>query len=141
VRPRYESSTNVAKELEIAARLCNVFDCTYEQYPPLHAVNGKFIKDGKVQAIVEIKVRNNASYKYPTLMLSCAKYNKGLDWAHKENAPFILLIMFTDGLFMTKVGSGYDENIGGRSDRNDPNDIERCVYIPMASFKQIAARD
>lgn len=140
MRPKYESSTNVARELEIAAKFCNVFDCTYEQYPPLHAVNGKFVKDGKVQAIAEIKVRGNASYKYPTLMLSSAKYKKGLDWAHKENAPFILVIKFTDGLFMAKVGTGYDESIGGRTDRNDPSDVERCVYIPIASFKQIAAQ-
>jgi hypothetical protein len=139
-RPTYESSTNVAKELEIAAKFCSVFDCTYEQYPPLHAVNGKFVKDGKVQAIAEIKVRNNASNKYPTLMMSSSKYRKGLDWAHKENAPFLLVIKFTDGLFMTKVGAKYQESIGGRKDRNDPDDIERCVYIPMDSFKQVAAQ-
>lgn len=139
MRPQYENSSSVARELEIAAKFCNIFDCTYEQYPPLHPVNGKFVKNGKVQAIVEIKVRNNASDKYPTLMLSSAKHKKGLDWAHKENAPFLLVIKFTNGLFMANVKTEYEESIGGRKDRDDPMDIERCVYIPISQFRQLAA--
>ena len=136
-RPIYEAPEHVSKELTVASYVCNVFSCTYEQFPPLHALNGKLVRNGITDAVVEIKIRNNASTKYPTLMMSANKWKRGLEWAHKENKPFLLVIKFTDGVFLTKVAADYPESIGGRTDRNDPNDMERCVYIPISSFKKI----
>jgi len=137
MRPLYEASEHVAKELELAAYFCNRFGCVYEQYQPMHPLNGRFLLNGVPTAVAEIKVRNNKSNKYPSLMLSASKWRKGLEWAHIENAPFILLVNFFDGVFMTKVQKDYTEGIGGRTDRNDIRDIERCAYIPMDSFLKI----
>lgn len=137
-RPTYENATHVAKELAIASKFCTIFDCTYEQYPPMHPVNGKFVAQGKTIVVTEIKGRNNRSTKYPTLMLSATKWERGRKWAQAEHAPFLLVIEFTDGLFMTKVADNYEVFVGGRHDREDPKDIERCVYIPINSFKQVA---
>jgi hypothetical protein len=136
-RPFYEAPEHVSEELKVAAYVCNVFSCSYEQYPPLHPLNGKLVQDGITKVVAEIKIRNNASTKYPTLMMSSDKWKRGLDWAFIENKPFMLFVKFTDGIFMTKVKNKYDEAIGGRTDRNDPNDVERCVYIPISSFKKI----
>jgi hypothetical protein len=137
-RPTYESYQNVSEELQIAATFCEVFGCKYEQYPPLHHLNGKFTVGGRTAAVVEIKQRRNKSTTYPTLMISAAKCANGRDWGQKENAPFILLVKFTDGLFMTKATRKYQEAIGGRTDRGDPNDLERCAYIPMEKFYRVA---
>jgi hypothetical protein len=136
-RPQYESSTDVSEELRIASYFCSVFGCKYEQYPPMHPANGKFIMDGRTIAVAEIKTRNNKSSKYPTLMISSTKCKRGKDWAQKENAAFILVIKFTDGVFMTRVTNKYQEYLGGRQDRNDPNDLERCAYIPISSFMRV----
>jgi len=70
-------------------------------------------------------------------MISSTKCKRGKDWAQKENAAFILVIKFTDGVFMTRVTNKYQEYLGGRQDRNDPNDLERCAYIPISSFMRV----
>lgn len=137
-RPTYESYQDVSEELQIAAIFCEVFGCKYEQFPPLHHLNGKFVLNGRTVAVVEIKQRRNKSIKYPTLMISAAKCANGREWAQKENAPFILLVKFTDGLFMIKVTHNYQESIGGRVDRGDPDDLERCAYIPIEKFYKVA---
>ena len=137
-RPTYESYNNVAEELQIASIFCEVFGCKYEQFPPLHHLNGKFTVGGRTVAVAEIKQRKNKRNTYPTLMISSAKCANGRSWAHKENVPFILLVKFTDGLFMTKITHKYAESIGGRTDRNDPNDVERCSYIPVEQFYRVA---
>jgi hypothetical protein len=137
-RPTYETSAHVAKELSIAAHFCKVFDCTYEQYPPRHPVNGKFVIGGETIAVAEIKSRNNRSTKYPTLMLSANKWERGSQWAQAEHVPFLLIVEFTDGLFMAKMLNNYEVFVGGRHDRGDPKDIERCVYVPIDSFMRIA---
>jgi hypothetical protein len=134
MRPTYESADNVSQELSVASTFCDVFGCKYEQYPPKYPLNGKFMVGDKTVAVAEIKQRRNKSTAYPTLMVSAAKCAKGREWAHKENAPFVLLVKFTDGLFMTKVAKKYDEAIGGRRDRGDSEDMERCAYIPISSF-------
>ena len=136
-RPIYEGAVDVARELETAAHFCQVFDCTYEQYPPRHPVNGKIVQKGKTVAVVEIKARNNKSKKYPTVMMGSAKWERGRSWAHTENVPFVVIIRFTDGVFMTIARSGYEEYIGGRTDRADDKDMERCIYIPIDSFRKI----
>lgn len=136
-RPLYEAPNHVSKELEVASYICSIFNCTYEQYPPLHALNGKLVANGVTQAVVEIKMRNNKSTQYSTLMISADKWRRGLEWADKENKPFLLIVKFNDGIFMTKVAREYSEAIGGRVDRNDPRDIERCAYIPISTFKKI----
>jgi hypothetical protein len=136
-RPAYEKAADVARELETAAYFCEVFECKYEQYPPRHPVNGKLTQKDKTIAVVEIKTRNNRSTKYPTVLMGSAKWERGKNWAHTENVPFIILIKFTDGVFMTVAKDTYEEYIGGRTDRADDKDMERCVYIPVDSFVKI----
>jgi hypothetical protein len=49
----------------------------------------------------------------------------------------LLIVRFTDGVFVVVLEDKYEKRIGGRHDRNDSHDTETCMYIPMTEFVQI----
>lgn len=138
MRKIYETDDDRQRQNRIALHLADKWNCTYIRSPDLHFVDGKILNSlGQIAAFVEIKFRNNASNKYPTYMLSAAKWRKALELAGTKKVPFMLVVEFTDGIYATKVKDSYPIAKGGRVDRNDPKDIEDCIYIPMAEFKKV----
>ena len=86
-------------------------------------------------AWVEIKCRTNPSTLYTDYMLSLGKWESGVGH-HSESAPFVLIVRFTDGTFYYKYDGAFNPRTGwgGRKDRNDKQDMEQVVYIPMNKF-------
>jgi hypothetical protein len=71
---------------------------------------------------------------------SKAKIAKLLDTAAEEDAHAALLIRFsTSGVYSLDLTSrdAKDEDVSGRTDRDDPNDIEPLKYFPMASLRKV----
>ena len=94
-------------------------------------------EDGSRGALVEVKKRNNAHNRYPTYMLSANKHRNLIDISTTQNIPALLFVGFTDGVYATKLKPEYPTGQGGRYDRNNPYDIENCIYIALDEFKQI----
>ena len=67
-------------------------------------------------------------------MLSAAKYKKMLSLADALKVHALLLVKYTDKTRMVKLEEEYQINIGGRTDRGDAQDIEKCIYIPIEDF-------
>jgi hypothetical protein len=96
-----------------------------------------YYPDMKLAAIVEIKTRRNNYNKYPTYMLSANKWRNGLALSKEKGVPFMLVVSFLDGIYVTKMKQEYDIRQGGRYDRGDAMDVEDCVYIPMSDFRRM----
>ena len=90
-----------------------------------------------IVALVEIKTRRNASDKYPTYMLGAAKADMMMGIADSMGALPLLMVKFTDGIFLTKIKDGFERKHGGRYDRGDALDIEECIFIPMGKLRQL----
>lgn len=86
--------------------------------------------------LVEFKKRSNTFCKYPDIMIPEKKLRKCLTIAEELRVGFLYLVEFTDGVYAATV-SQYRTAIGGRTDRNDPGDIERIAYIDKSDFKRI----
>lgn len=138
MRKIYESEKDRENQVRIAEYLTEAWDCGYIKTPPLFPVDGAIVDlTGRMIALVEIKVRSNASNKYPTYMLSAGKWREAIKMCKQENFHFMLVVEFTDGIFAAKVKDDYPIAKGGRRDRNDARDIEDCIYIPMSEFKKV----
>lgn len=138
MRPIYETDEDRSREGEVAAYIEQKYNCKFVRSEKLTVVDGVLLHpNGNAAALVEIKVRNNESARYPTYMLSATKWRNGLAEATNQGVVFLLVVRFTDGVFVTKLKQKYQVGEGGRRDRNDPKDIEQCIFIPMSDFRKL----
>jgi hypothetical protein len=75
-------------------------------------------------------------------MIDVSKIVRGLALAAERRSKLTLAVDLVDGLWaMTIAAIPTDWLIddGGRYDRDDPNDEDRCFYIPANLFKRLGA--
>ena len=138
MRPIYETAQDRQREDGVREYISNNYACTYIKSDRLATVDGYLYNpDQDLTAVVEIKCRNNAHNKYLTYMISAVKWRNGLQLAKDRGVIFLLVVSFTDGIYVTKVKDSYEIKQGGRYDRGDSKDIENCVYIPMSDFREM----
>jgi hypothetical protein len=138
MRPVYETVADRLREGDVREYIMDKYECNYVQSGRLAIVDGYLHRtNGDLVAVVEIKCRNNAYNKYPTYMISANKWRNGLRLADDHGVIFLLVVGFTDGIYVTKMKENYEVKRGGRYDRGDSMDVEDCVYIPMSDFRRM----
>ena len=98
--------------------------------------------DGKVWAVVEYKNRSKISvHTYKSIILSCDKVFAGLEWVRARGCKFKFVVEFSDGFYATDIDHEDARDFlivqGGRTDRNDEQDIEPVYHIPIHRFKRL----
>jgi hypothetical protein len=138
MRPIYETDADRTNQQSVGDYVESVWNCKFVKSDYLDFYDGQInYPDGRVGAYVEIKTRKNASNRYPTYMMSANKWKKAIQWAEQTKVPFFLFVKFTDGVYGVKLKKNYKIELGGRYDRGDSADVEKCVFIPMEEFKKI----
>jgi hypothetical protein len=135
MRREYGTAENFANEDIVANRFAKAYGYKSNKTPRFYKVDRVMTKNGNVKCFVEIKCRTNVFDKYPTVILSSDKWNFLYQLDVSLNTPAIMVFSFTDG----KIGYIRPRNnadkikvsIGGRIDRNDQDDIEPVVHIPI----------
>ena len=97
-------------------------------------------KKGNSRAVVEVKNRACKRHKYPTYMISVDKWMAGLSMQSYIKLPFILVVSWDDEIGYLNCYEHLNEinvNMGGRKDRNDAQDIEPVVHIPIYLFETL----
>jgi|TARA_R110001606_G_scaffold799_3_gene3126 hypothetical protein len=137
MRPIYENEYDRSNEGYIKNYIESKSEFTYEKSEPFSSIDGLLFQAGEHVGNVEIKTRTNASDKYPTYMISATKVGSILRMSKENKVIPLLIVRFTDGVFVVVLEDKYEKRIGGRHDRNDSHDTETCMYIPMTEFVQI----
>lgn len=138
-RPQYETASSLQVERESLAKF--LLDSPYKavKLPKRYYLDWVVMaRDRSVNAWIECKRRYNMRSKYPTFMMSMKKWQEGSDLSRLGGKPFYVVVEWDDGLFYVRQDEVLDAvtyGIGGRTDRNDPEDIEPCVYIPVHLFQ------
>lgn len=134
----YESSKDLANENEVAKDISKSTGYVFHKLKIAYHVDWLILDKDKPKYVAEVKRRFNQSIKYPTLMISLQKWMKGKEMAKEMRIPFVLIIKWDDGVFWYKAGSSQvTYGFGGRYDRNDSQDQEPMVFIPVEKFKRI----
>jgi hypothetical protein len=138
MRPLYESSFDLKNENDVSEQLSDLWDCTFHKLPISYHIDWMLMKNNKSVAFAELKTRKNSSKQYPTLLLSLAKWIYGNHLSKATSLPFLIIAKWTDGIFYVNSNNAkVTFGIGGRTDRNDNQDIEPVVYIDINSFKKV----
>ena len=136
MRPLYESSTDISNEAAVVAEVSKKWRRHFDKLPIKYGVDYCVTKGADIVAFAEVKCRN---YSYSEIdkmggyMISAHKWVIGGTFADAIGVPLVLIVKLTDGIWWTKERSK-KLILGGRKDRNDPQDVEPCILIPMKSF-------
>lgn len=91
----------------------------------------------RIIAVIECKQRNNSSTKYDPFIIDSSKLFCLLRWA-AVGVPAYIAVRFTDIDMWHRVARrDYHFRYGGRNDRDDENDLEPMVEIPMSMFAEL----
>ena len=106
------------------------WNCTLRKLPIAYRVDCALFRAGKLSAWVEIKCRGK---RYAEMFLSLHKYMAGRDLAVASGVPFIIVYAFADGGILSVKTDDRTPliDVGGRTDRNDWQDIEPMVVLKI----------
>ena len=147
-RPKYESEKHRENERRIITEICNFYPYNFREMPLFHTYdfdltvpNPLIQGDFSRVAITEVKWRSGLSAgKYPEYWISQKKILFCLSYSEYYEKPFYLVVEFTEGIYITAAIKWSDFRSwkirrGGRTDRDDPKDLEDMVLIPLGKFK------
>lgn len=133
-RPMYETQEDLQRERQVMERLCEAWKVGCQKLPTKYVIDYGMLRDEKVVAWLEIKCR---SKKYDEMILSAAKWFAGKDLARQTALSFVLVYAFPDSSihYLTiEPDMNPEIRFEGRTDRNDWQDREPCVILPLEWF-------
>ena len=138
--PLYETIEDRLQEQSVSEKLKEAWNLDVWSLAP-YATTGDLLlgKDGVLKAICEVKRRYNARDKYETYIISRSKLRRISATAEALNTKGLLVVQFEDALVWHDATSSlvYETRWGGRYDREDPNDLELMVHIPLDKLKTV----
>ena len=138
-RPMYETQADRNNEQRVSELLAEK-GYTLVKLPLQYKLDFAIIEDelDKVVGFAELKARTVEMNKYPTAMISLAKVVKAHDISSCTNLPSYFIVLYKDALVRINFASEFSVNIGGRSDRGDPQDRDVCAYYPIEGFTVVS---
>lgn len=139
MRKIYETQYDLDNEKSISEVIQSVCNLSLRKLSMKYFIDFIAFRNKKAVAVVEVKKRNNNHDTYPTLILSLAKYNRGVEFFKVNGLKFIFAVQFNDGCFFYKYKDGdrFAIELGGRTDRKDAEDIEPVIHIPINRMKKL----
>ena len=143
-RRTYETDLNRTEESKVADKLSMLWKREAIKLKPFAAGDIAILandedpeEEGTIKAFVEIKVRTNSMSSYPTYMISLHKLQELSHLSEFSGLPSILVVQWKEdlGYWLVPEDVGvFDIKMGGTTQRNDPQDMEPCVHIPIEDF-------
>ena len=145
-RRMYETENDRKVEQAIINELSDAWKVFYQKLPIKYKVDFAILNDKRqVISWAEIKRRNHKMGTYPTYMLSLDKYLSGMQLHKLTGLPFNLVVKFTDNLYHCEIHllshAQVIISMGGRTDRDDQQDIEPCVFFDSKLFKKVIKKE
>jgi hypothetical protein len=139
LRPTYQSEADEAEEREIALRLA-ALGCEVARNKRYYPFDFSVIKGGRIVGLAEFKRRRHPYGTYPTIILSLHKFAAATNYHHATNLPIAFFVRWDgDQVGLCDLHKLKPEDvtisIGGREDRNDSEDMEPVIHIPIAKFR------
>jgi len=139
MRRSYETQIDLDNEKSICEKIETACGMHLRKMSIKYSLDFIGFRNGKAVAVIEVKKRHNRYSKYPTVILSLAKWNRGVEFHRVNDLKFIFCVQFDDGYFFYEYQNDdkFNVEIGGRRDRNDDQDIEPVMHIPIVRMKKL----
>jgi hypothetical protein len=140
-RPIYETQDNLDAEKKLVGILEGEWHCKMRKLSRKAQIDYAIFRKGELVGFAEIKCRTNRKDAYKTYMLSLDKISAALRLNAITALPVLLVVSWSDTTGCMRIVKPDEVNIGGRVDRNDPQDIELVGYYDITKhFRDIQPR-
>jgi hypothetical protein len=140
-RPLYETQEDLNNESSVVKRIASYTRSDLFKIPIKYGADYIAFRKEIVASFIEIKCRTCTKETYTTYMISLHKIMTALDYAEALNVPFVVFVRWSDCIGYVEINrilvSLAEVAMGTNDTRNDPNDKEPCLFIPITSFKII----
>jgi hypothetical protein len=141
----YETSDDLDNERSVLTVVANSWRCSATKLPRRYELDYALHEQmgaRRIKAFAEIKCRNFQTTKYETVVLSLMKLAKAEQLSRLCGVPSLLIVRFVDEARWLKIAgdgsvSPVKVAIGGRTDRNDPDDIEVVAHFKIDQMRLI----
>lgn len=142
MRPLYERPQDRAKEQAIIGQIERAWNVKAAKLKTALKLDYALAREGAVVAFAEVKARTYSWEQIDELggyMLSLDKWTQARQLC--AGLPFSLVVEAAGEVrsFTTRFDLPFPVTLGGRKDRNDWQDVEPCILIPVQHFKAVAA--
>lgn len=135
--PIYETDEDIANELRVMNAIAERYNVEVVKCPPKYEFDAMIVKDGSIDSMIEFKRRSVASTTYPTAIIGLNKALHAHNFRQATGIPCNLVVEWTDMIGMVNIKTFSRVSLGGRTDRNDPNDVTLVVHYPIEHFKKL----
>jgi hypothetical protein len=137
MRQTYESQADRDRETLVKMRIEEITGAALIKLPPRDSFDYAVTKKGLITGLVEIKCRTIPSTLHETYLIDVHKLRNAASYAAiHPDIDCRLWVQWTDVLGCIDMTIPHTEwMVGGRSDREDPQDISICSYIPIKEFQ------
>ena len=136
-RPQYESAVDIQNEKLVADALANIGVEVYK-LPIQYRLDWLLRRNGQPIGFAEVKARKCDLHTYPTVMISLSKVMHARLLTEATGLPAHLILLYRDALAKLDFAADFTVHPGGRTDRNDPQDLDVCAYYPISRLTVIS---
>ena len=137
-RRLYENAANRKNEQAAKASLEASWSVMLRKLPIKYGAEWVAFRDDQAVAVIEYKNRPHESSRFPTYLLSVHKWMSMRSLANTIGVPAVLVVEFKDGMRHYTLEAGTAKTSwAGRRDRDDADDMEPCMMIPMELFGSV----
>ena len=142
MRPTYEVSQDLLNEQDIILRFIDHFGGHLTPFKmPIQYKLDFCLGDGSsAKVFAEVKVRKNNKEKYSTYIISLSKVMAAKSIKESTGLDTVIIVGWTDCIGYTNLNNDWPIKVGGRTDRNDWQDIEPLAHIPISEFTVIGVK-
>lgn len=138
MRPLYETQEDLDNEDSIASIIKIKWGLTAIKMPRSYHLDYA-LRDGQynIRAFAEIKTRTTNKLKYSTYLISLAKIMNARRLTEYTGLSSILIVKWLDEVGWINLKTDGKLGFGGRRDRNDWQDQEPVIFLPIEQFKSL----
>ena len=139
-RPMYETHRDRIAEARVAKKIADKWLCKAIKLRPTYVVDYALMQGDAFKAFLEIKCRNYSMKQMDDMggfMLSLDKWTKGLELARAGGIEFVIAVDAVGGTYWYRGHEHDGLSLGGRTDRDDPQDVEPVVLLRAERFKKL----
>ena len=117
------------------------WNCVAVKMPIKFVFDYALYVDGKMMAVAECRCRNHEFGAFDTIICSLHKLHAARNFT-QDGVKAVFIVGFSDGSvywhdFRVQEEGYYRITQGGRTDRNDWQDIEPVIHINLDDFKKL----
>lgn len=133
----YETDEDIANEARVLSAIAERYKVEVVKCPQKYEFDAMIVKGGKVESMIEFKHRSVASTAYPTAIIGLNKALYAHNFKQATGIPCNLVVEWTDMIGMVNLKKFVNVSVGGRNDRNDPNDHQMLAHYKIEDFKKL----